>query len=397
MPTPIALSTTEQRSTTLRGWMPVVIVAVAVFAVTTTEMVPMGMLPDIARDLRVSEAKAGLSVSLFGVLAGLLAPVVTVLTGRVDRRTLVLTILAVFVAGNALSALAQSYVVFMASRFVEGTIHGLMWAIVAVVAIRLVADHDGVRATALVFSGISIALVLGVPLGAFIAGAWGWRWTFALLAALCAMTFALVLATVPRLPSQRSFGFGDLFGLLRSPRLRRVLLLTGTVVIGNYAAYTFVAPLLADSGISPGMIGPFLLCYGVAGVVGNFAAGALLSRSISVFPLLLGLTCALALALLLTAFTSASPLLLVLLTAWGLSYSALPVVLQTLVLRAAGDGAGEATTSIYVLVFNCSIAGGAFAGAVAIDSGGPTVPVLVGAAFAAAGAVVICLLSRAFR
>jgi predicted MFS family arabinose efflux permease len=376
--------------------MAVTTVGLAVFAVTTTEMTPMGLLPSIAHDLRVSEGQAGLSVTLYGVLAGLLAPVITVISGRMDRRTLVLSILAVFTAGNALSAIAQSYTVFMISRFTSGLIHGLMWAIVASVAIRLVCGKDAVRATAAVFSGISLALVLGVPFGAFIGSILGWRWAFALLSMLCALTFILVRALLPQLPCERTFTFSDLRPLLKSTQLRIVLLVTAVVVIGNYSAYTYVAPFLYDArAIGAGLVGPFLLCYGVAGVIGNFASGAILSRSHSVRPVLAGLTVVLTMALLLIVLTQPRPLLALLMVVWGASYSALPVVLQTQVLRVSDKGIGEATTSIYVLVFNCSIAAGALVGGFGIDTGGPTIPVLIGALFCAMSIVAIGFIREA--
>lgn len=304
----------------LRSWTAVVIVSLAVFAVTTTEMTPMGLLPDIARDLRVTEGQAGLSVTLYGLLAGLLAPVTTVLTGRLDRRTLLLAILAVFTAGNAMSAASTTYAMFMASRFTNGLIHGLMWAIVASVAIRLVADQHAVRATAVVFSGISVALVLGVPCSAFLGNALGWRWAFALLSGLCAVIFVLLRVLLPALPSRRTFTFKDLGPLLKSKAVRAVLIVTAAVVIGNYSAYTYIAPFLTDSrGVSAGLIGAFLLCYGVAGVAGNFASAALLNRFSTIRPVLAGLAVIVTAALLLLLIPAHSAVWLALwMMIWGL-------------------------------------------------------------------------------
>ncbi|GAA4396509.1 MFS transporter [Tsukamurella soli] len=364
-------------------------VGLAVFVVTTTEMEPMGLLPSIAHDLGVSEGRVGLSVTLYGIVAGLLAPVVTVVTGRVDRRTLLVSILVVSAAGNALSAVAQNFVTFMVSRFVSGLIHGLLWAIVASVAVRLVPRRNAVRATAEVFSGISAALVLGVPVGAFIGSVVGWRWVFALLSSVCALVLVLVVALLPALPSAGAFEFSDLRPLVRSSVVRGVLLITATVVVGNYAAYTYVAPLLLERGIGAGLVGCFLLCYGVSGLVGNLAAGVLLSRSRSMRPVLIGLTTTLTAALLLIGVAHSSSSLAVLLAVWGLSYAALPVALQTMVLRATENGSGEATTSIYVLVFNCSIAAGASVGGVAVGAVGPSAAVSTGVLFCAIGVVAV--------
>ncbi|MEU9808957.1 MFS transporter [Mycobacterium sp. NPDC050853] len=383
--------------TTPRKWMAVATVGVAVFAVTTTEMTPMGLLPSIAGDLHVSEGQAGLSVTLYGVLAGLLAPATTVLTGRIDRRTLLLTILAVFTVGNALSAASHNYALFMVSRFTCGLIHGLMWAIVASVAIRLVADRDAVRATAVVFSGISLALVLGVPCSAFLGSILGWRWAFALLSALCALTFVLVRLLLPALPSQRSFAFSDLVPLLKSKSVRRALIVTAGVVIGNYSAYTYIAPFLSGArGINDGLIGALLLSYGIAGVAGNFASAALLNRFRTIRPVLAGLTVVMTAGVLLMMIPTYSLLAIALwMAVWGAAYSALPVALQTLVLRVSDKRSGEATTSLYVLVFNCAIAVGALFGGIAIDSGGPRMPMLAGAMFCAASLVAICVIREA--
>lgn len=386
------LASATEAKTTIRKWLAVATVGVAVFAVTTTEMMPMGLLPSIARDLHVSEGQAGLSVTLYGILAGLLAPATTVLAGRIDRRTLLLTILAVFTVGNALSAASLNYALFMVSRFTCGVIHGLMWAIVASVAIRLVADRDAVRATAAVFSGISLALVLGVPCGAFLGSILGWRWAFALLSALCGLTCVLIRLLLPSLPSRRSFAFSDLAPLLKSKPVRRVLIVTAGIVIGNYSAYTYIAPFLGEArGINAGLIGVFLLCYGIAGVAGNFASAALLNRFRTVRPVLAGLTVVMTAGVLLMMIPTYSLLLVALwMIIWGASYSALPVALQTFVLRVSDRQSGEATTSLYVLVFNCAIAGGALFGGVVIDSGGPNAPMLTGAIFCATTLAAIC-------
>lgn len=393
----VAFAAAPTARTTLRGWVAVAAVAVAVFAVTTTEMMPVGVLPSIARDLHVSEGQAGLNVTLYGVLAGLLAPVATVLTGRIHRRTLLLTILAVFTAGNALSACSHHYALFMVSRFTCGLIHGLMWAIVASVAIRLVADRDAVRATAVVFSGISLALVLGVPCGTFLGSIVGWRWAFAVLSGLCGVTLVFVRLLLPLLPSEQSLSFSDLMPLLRSERVRRVLIVTAAIVVGNYSAYTYVAPFLGEArGINAGLIGVFLLCYGVAGVAGNFVSAALIDRFRTIRPVLAGLTAVMTVGVLLLMVPTRSLVVIALwMGVWGAAYSALPVALQTLVLRVSDRRSGEATTSLYVLVFNCAIAIGALVGGIAIDSGGPSVSMFAGAACCAASLVAICVVREA--
>ncbi|MET8982798.1 MFS transporter [Streptomyces sp. NPDC004539] len=358
-------------------------VGFSVFVVTTTEMMPVGLLPKISGDLDVSVGTAGIAVTAFGLIAGLSAPVATVLGSRMDRRTLLLMILAVFTVGNSVAAVSQTYWLFIVSRIATGMLHGLMWSIVATIAIRLVAAKDGVKATSIAFSGISIALVLGVPFGSLLGNLSGWRSAFASLAVLSGVTLLVIRMLVPELPSQSVLRVRDFGPLVRSRALLGALLVTFVVVVGNYAAYTYISPFLSDSrGVSLSMIGPFLLVYGISGVFGNFLAGHVLSRSRSVSTVLggLGLIVTTALALLLVLDVRVG--VIVLLVVWGMAYSGIPVVLQTLVLRSGGEN-GQAAASIYVLVFNASIAMGALVGGVAIDSRGPAAPILVGAVFCA--------------
>nr|WP_269781544.1 MFS transporter [Nocardia bovistercoris] len=357
------------------------VVAVGVFTVTATEMMPIGLLPDIAADLGVSEGAAGLGVTLFGVLAGFLAPPATMLSGRVDRRTLLLVISTVFTVGNAACGLSPNYLMYMVSRFGTGVIHGLMWSIVASIAIRLVHERDSVRATSVVFSGISLALVLGVPFGSVLGAVFGWRWAFLALAVLSAACLPLVRLLLPRLPATGQLSPAQFRPLLRSKTLLTACTLTAIIVIGNYAAYTYIAPFLnTERGVDLTLIGPFLLAYGIAGVVGNFLSGAVITRTGSVRGVLVVFTVVLALALTCLLVTNWIPLVAVVLIVWGVAYSGLPVALQTLVLATGPDG-GEAATSLYVLVFNCSIAAGALFGALGIDTGGASTPILLGAVF----------------
>lgn len=385
---------TETRA--LRTWSAVTALAVAVFAVTATEMMPVAVLPEIGAALGVSVGVAGLTVTVFGVVAGLSAPLMTTRTRGLDRRTLVLAILGAFVVGNAATAVVTNYPLLLAVRLSMGLCHGLMWSIIAGAAVRLVPPTSAGRATAAVFSGISLALVLGIPAGTALSAQWGWRAVFVALAALAAATLIAVAILVPRLPA-RATG---------TPRWRTVpgpvypiLAVTALVVVGNYAAYTYVAPFLLDhNGIQPQMLGAYLLVYGVAGVVGNAVIGAVVGGRRSLSALLVTCVAILSGSLVALRLAPAAPAIVVVVIAvWGASYSALPVVLQTLIFAAAPD-VRDAATSLYVMVFNVAIAGGAFVGAVAIDAVGPAAPMMWGALFCGSGAcVTLGLWRRASR
>ena len=379
--------------TSHRQWAGVWAMSVAVFAVTATEMVPVGLLPAISSEFGVTTGLAGLTVTAFGLAAGLTAPAVTSWTKTVDRRVLVLSILGIFVLGNTATVLVDSYWQLIGVRVLMGFAHGLMWSIAATVAVRSVSPQFAERATAIVLSGIAAALVLGLPIGTAMGERWGWSAPFVGSAVLSAGAACAVFASVSALPPQMASRSGSALSTFhRWSGLRAVLGVTALVVVGHYAAYTYVAPLLLQHNAIPlPLLGALLLAFGIAGVLGNFVGGAAAARESPlgvvqlVFLVLLAIT--LAVSALPTAGVWATVVLVVL---WGLSYSALPVVLQTAVFRVA-SGAKEQATSLYVMVFNLSIAVGAAAGGLAIERFGVTGPVVLGAILCAAAASVVLL------
>ncbi|MFI1964575.1 MFS transporter [Streptomyces pathocidini] len=376
-----------------RGWLAVLAVAFGVFTVTATETMPIGLLPDMAAGLEVSEGTVGLTVTLYGLFAGVLAPVLTAASRRLDRRHLLLVILAVFVVGNVLTAMAMNYVWLMAVRLLIGFIHGVLWAIVASIAVRLVPPALSVRATAVVFSGISLATVVGVPLGTIV-GQWlDWRAAFWALAACSAVALTAAAVLMPSMPPRGGVHLSELPHLLKTGNLRTAVSVTAIVVIGHYAAYTYITPfLLRNVGVPSNQIGVLLLCFGAAGVVGNFIAGPVIERDPALRTVVLAFVAGTggSMALLLAA-GDWKPAAIVFLLGWGLTYSALPVALQTLVLRSVPH-AREAATSLYVLSFNVSISLGALFGSLTLDRSGPSLVMITGMVFCATALVVTTFL-----
>ncbi|GJJ21426.1 MFS transporter [Mycolicibacterium mageritense] len=372
--------------TSARGWWAVTALALAVFTVTVTEMMPIGLLTQIAPDVAVTEGAAGLSVTMYGLLAGLSAPVITTWTRRFDRRVLVLAVLAAFVVGNLATASVATYPQLLAARLAMGLCHGLMWSIVAAVACRLVAPPSAASATAGAFSGISLALVLGVPAGTYL-GSWlGWRAAFMAMAALCAAASLAVFIFVPALPQQDSPRRRQWSLFKGVGNLRTILAVTAFVVIANYAAYTYITPFLIDRlAVPPTSIGAYLLIYGAAGVIGNFGAGVLLSRIQSARAVLFSATATLTAALVVLAWLGhlGIGIAAATITVWAMAYSGMPVILQTMIFNRAPQER-ESATSLYVMVFNVSIAVGALVGALAIDSVSAVAPILLGALLCAA-------------
>jgi predicted MFS family arabinose efflux permease len=371
------------------GWAAVLAVTLGIFSLVTSELLPVGLLTPIASTLDVSEGTAGLMVTIPGLLAAISAPVITVAAARVDRRTLLATLTALMTVANLVCALVPDFTAVLAARVALGISVGGFWAVAGGLAVRLVpARHVG-RATAIVFGGISTASVIGVPVGTLIGDLVGWRTAFALVAALGAVALICLLTLVRSLPPVKAATFGELPALLRGNKGVRIgLAITFLLVTGHFTAYTFVRPVLQEgAGIDGHLIGALLLAYGVAGVIGNFVAGARVSRNVR--GTLLVIAVALAVLMTLLALPGHGPLTgTALLVAWGLAYGAVSVSLQTWMLKAAPQ-AGETSSALFVAAFNLSIALGALIGGLTTDGLGSTAVLWVAGAFVLLAALTI--------
>ncbi|MFE0778151.1 MFS transporter [Streptomyces sp. NPDC058861] len=350
----------------VRGWLAVLAVTLGIFALMTSELLPVGLLTPVGSDLDVSEGTAGLMVTVPGLVAAVSAPLVTVATGRVDRRLVLAVLVGLVGAANLASAFATGFAPVLVARFLIGVSVGGFWSLAGGIALRLVPERHVGRATAVIFGGVETASVLGVPAGTLLGDLGGWRAAFAAVGALGLVALVCLVLLMPRVPPERTLAFADLPRILRSHAALRVgLALTFLVVTGHFTAYTFVRPVLLDDGIAPRMTGVLLLVFGVAGVCGNFLAGALVAGRPR--PAVLGIAAVLTTATTLLAATDTGPVTAgAVLALWGLGYGAVPVTFQTWILAAAPD-AVEAASSLYVSVFNLSIALGALLGGLAVD------------------------------
>ncbi|MFE9559913.1 MFS transporter [Streptomyces sp. NPDC006487] len=368
-----------------RGWGAVGAVALGIFCLITSELLPVGLLTPVGADLGVSDGTAGLMVTVPGLVAGFCAPLVTVGAGRLDRRWVLVVLIALMAVANLVAAVAQGFGVLLAARLLVGVSVGGFWAIAGGLAVRLVPAHQVGRATALVFGGVPTASVLGVPAGTLLGELGGWRFAFAAVGGLGVLTLAALLLLLPPLPPTRTITFAQLPALLRRNRaVRAGVVVTFLVVTGQFAAYTFVRPILQDvSGVNAAYVSTLLLGYGVAGVAGNFLAGAR-DPYRTLFTVGAALTVILALIALVPGAVAGTVLLL----AWGLVYGGVSVSLQSWMIKAAPDDA-EAASSLMVAMFNLAIAAGALSGGLAVD--GISVPAapLAGAALMALAAVTV--------
>lgn len=370
------------------NWPGVAAVTAATFTVVTSEMLPVGLLTPLGADLGVSEGLAGLSLTVTGVLAALFAPLVVPISRGADRRRVLCMLMVLLAAANALSAWAPGYAVLMGARVLVGVAMGGVWALAAGLGPRLAPPQTAGRATALIFSGIAAASVLGVPAGAYLGELAGWRAAFtggALLSLAVAGALAVLLPPLP--PQGTALKLGGVLRLLGDPGVRAPLLIVALLVTGHFAAYTYIRPVLeGTAGVHGATLSGLLLLYGVAGLAGTFTAGAAAARTVR--GTLLVICGVLGVTVLMLPY--AWPLLLV----WGVAYGGVAVAGQTWTQRAAPDAAArEGASSLFATVINAAIALGALVGGRVADGfGDPVTAMWLGGALALAalglGAVV---------
>jgi DHA1 family inner membrane transport protein len=345
-----------------------VALSVAAFAIGTTEFVIMGLLPEVASDLHVSIPSAGLLVSGYalGVAAG--APLLAVVTARMERRNALLLLLGLFVLGNALCAVAPNYGVLMVARVVAAFCHGSFFGIGAVVASHVVPRGQAARAIALMFTGLTLANVLGVPFGTFL-GQWaGWRSTFGAVTVLGVVAAFAVWRLVPALPDLPSPHMRRELGVLRQPQVLLALAMTVLGFGGVFTVFTYIAPILQQvSHVSVGATGWVLILFGVGTTMGNMLGGRLADWRL--MPSLAGVLVLLSVILLAFAWTMHNTVAaIVTVFVWGIAAFATVPPLQMRVVQQASEGPHLAST-LNIAAFNLGNAIGAFIGGAMIDLG----------------------------
>lgn len=368
--------------------------AVGAFGIGVTEFAPMGMLPVIAADLRVSIPAAGLLVSAYamGVLVG--APLMTLTTGRIDRRTLLIALMGIFTLGNALSAAADGYWMLMAARIVTSFNHGAFFGVGSVVAASLVPPDKRAGAVAAMFTGLTVATIGGVPAATWVSEAVGWRSAFAGIAGVGAIAMLSLRLALPPLPAAEGGDMrAELRVLTRGPVVM-ALALTAIGFGGVFTVFTYIVPILRDvTHGSTGYVTAMLMLFGVGATIGNGVGGRLADRSVD--RALMTMLAIMALTLL--AFTvlmqwpmTAAITILI----WGIASFAIVPPLQMRVMDAASD-APNLASAMNIGAFNLGNAIGAALGGGVIGAGlGLPVVSLAGAAMAAAALIMLLAFRR---
>ncbi|TFV64547.1 MFS transporter [Geodermatophilus sp. DF01-2] len=360
--------------------------AIGAFGIGTTEFVVMGMLPEIAEGLGVSVPSVGLLISAYAVGVVVGAPTLTALGVRFPPRRTLVALMAVFTVGNALSALAPTYETLAAARVLTALAHGSFFGVGAVAARRLVAPDRATRAISLMLVGLTLANVIGVPLGTFVAQQSSWRLVLGAVTVVGLVTIAGLLAWMPRELGEP----GDLRSELAAFRRGQVWLVLGLTMVGFsalFAVYSYVSPILTElGGIPVEWVTPVLALFGIGTTVGTLVGGRLGDRYGFSF-VAVGL---LATAVVLAAFAvlARSPVAaVVLLVLFGTLAFALGPVVQNGVIEAARVRGGSLVSAANQGAFNVANALGAALGAAVLSAGlGYTAPIWVGALLALLGA-----------
>lgn len=376
----------------LTRWLAVLSVTMGIFSIVTTEILPIGLLTSIGSSFHISYGTAGAMMIIPGIVAAVAAPLVTVTTGRLDRRVMLCALMALLALANLLAAAAPAYWVMLVCRVLVGLVIGGFWSIGAGLAVRLVGENAVARATSVIFSAVPLGSVLGVPAGTLIGHLAGWRAAFGVLGGLTLGVLVALVVLLPPLPPVRVTRLGVLRGLLRRHSIRLGLLATFLVVLAHFGTYTYVTPFLQEvTNVSPAMLSALLLIYGAAGFIGNFVAGATVTRHLRatfvVSGVLLGGS-----TLLLPTLGNGNVGATTLLVVWGLAYGGVPVCSQTWFVRSA-PRAPEAATVLFTSSFQATISVAALFGGIVVDAASTTSVMWCGGAIAVLMAATVWLLS----
>jgi DHA1 family inner membrane transport protein len=354
--------------------MPVALLALTAgaFGIGTTEFVIMGLLLQVSADLHVSIAAAGLLISGYALGVAVGAPLLTIATRRVPRKTVLLALMAIFTLGNIACALAPSYEMLMAARVITSLAHGTFFGVGSVVATGLVAPEKRASAIAIMFTGLTAATMLGVPAGAWLGLHFGWRSTFWAVALIGVFALAVLAVFVPRDHSgdkQATAPLREELAVLARPQVLLGLAMTVLGFAGVFAVFTYIQPLLTRiTGLPEAAVSPILLLFGGGLAVGNILGGKLADRAL--MPAVLGTLVALAVVLAVMQPALQSGVTAALFVGLlGIAAFATVAPLQLRVLEKASGAGQNLASSLNIAAFNLGNALGAWVGGAVIERG----------------------------
>ncbi|CAM4063988.1 MFS transporter [Helcobacillus massiliensis] len=357
------------------NWLAVATLAIGIFVLVTIEELPIGVLTLISDDLGISRGSVGLAVTLPGVLAAAITLVTPRLSRGRDRRIIILVALAMVIVSCVLTAVSWDLVSLLFSRVFAGFGIGLYWAVMPLVAMGQVRSEQIPRALTIVFSGVGAALIFGLPLATWLGDSFGWRMAFVLVGAMSLVVGVIVLAIVTPSVSTAASTVRRTLGAITHPAIGTAVLLTALLLTAEFITYSYIRPILIDvAGVPGSSTSVYLMVFGTLGLVGNFAAGALVSRTPVLAILVLAIGSGLSVAALMWLMHGPVAAGIVL-AAWGFFSGMISVSSQAMAQFRAGDRVDDAT-ALNTAAATSAIAVGALIGGVLVDSFGLHAPMI---------------------
>lgn len=386
------MSESKKRST-----LALLALAISAFAIGTTEFISVGLLPLISLDLQIPVTTAGLTVTLYALGVTVGAPVLTSLTSRVPRKMLLFWIMAFFLVGNAIAATATSITMLLIGRVVSAFAHGVFMSIGSTIAADLVPNDRRASAISLMFTGLTVATVTGVPLGTYLGQQLGWRTAFM---AIVIVGVIAMIANMLLVPSNLRKGvkttFGDQLKLVTNSRLLLMFIITTLGYGGTFVVFTYLSPLLTDiTGFTAGQVAAILLVYGIAIAIGNMMGGKLANRNPLTALFIMFVIQAIVLFVLFATVPFKVAGLITIFFMGIMAFMNVPGLQVYVVILAERfvPSAKDVASAINIAAFNAGIAIGAYLGGVITDTIGLIHTTWVGGIMVA-GAVILTAISR---
>ena len=355
-----------QKKRTISKWLPLLGLTFCTFVFNTSEFMPIGLLSDIANDLNISDARAGMLISVYAWVVALMSLPLMIIVSKMELKRLLLTIIAVFVLSHVASALAEGYYTLMLSRIGVACSHAIFWSIVSPLAVRIVPDDKRAFALSMVATGSSIAMVVGLPLGRVVGLYLGWRMTFLSIGVISALIFIYIAAMLPKVPSRGKFSVKRLPALLHNRVLLGVFVMSVLFATAHYTGYSYIEPFLGRvAGFTPKIVTLVLIVFGGSGMIGSIAFSKYYMSNPRRFVAVATVAPALCLLLMQVSAVSLASVLAVCVV-WGAMATAFNIAFQDNVMRFAPEEATSVAMSIFSGIFNLGIGSGAYIGGVVV-------------------------------
>lgn len=356
-----------QKKESFTRWLPLIGLTFAVFVFNTSEFMPIGLLTDIATDLNISEARAGLLISVYAWVVAIMSLPLMIMVSKMELKRLLLSIIALFVVSHVASAFAEGYYTLMLSRIGVACAHAIFWSIAPPLAVRTVPDGKRALGLSTIATGSSVAMVVGLPLGRVVGLYVGWRMTFLSIAIISALIFIFIAVVFPKLQSRGKFAFKQLPDLLHNRVLVGVFIMSVLFATAHYTGYSYIEPFLGKvAALSPDVVTLVLIVFGVSGMLGSisFSKYYMANRRRFMFVMTIGP----ALCLLLLQVAAASLLsVVVVCIMWGAMATAFNIAFLDNTIRFAPENATSIGMSIFSGIFNLGIGSGAYVGGLVVS------------------------------